>query len=104
MSSSEACATSIASHPFHGREAQNICYIRGHRLRHQDLKDPVLIPYTLLGDERTTRSLDVGFVAVKAVGVSLRAVQRLWESGAVQQQFQDREIKIVRWTRHSSGE
>jgi len=56
----------IGTRPFPVREPQNICYVRGHRLRHQDLKDPALIPYTLLPDEQTPRSLDVGFVAVAA--------------------------------------
>jgi hypothetical protein len=56
----------IPAHPFSVREPQNICYIRGHRLRHQDLKTPALIPYTLMPDEQTARSLDVGFVAVAA--------------------------------------
>ena len=56
----------ITSHPFTVREPQNICYVRGHRLRHQDLKNPALIPYTLFPDEQTPRSLDVGFVAVAA--------------------------------------
>jgi hypothetical protein len=56
----------IAAHPFTVREPQNICYVRGHRLRHQDLKTPALIPYTLFPDEQTTRSLEVGFVAIAA--------------------------------------
>jgi hypothetical protein len=56
----------IAVHPFTVRDPQNICYVRGHRLRHQDLKTPALIPYTLFPDEQSARSLDVGFVAVAA--------------------------------------
>jgi hypothetical protein len=56
----------IASHPFTVYEPQNISYLRGHRLRCQDLKTPALIPYTLLPDERTEQSLDDGFVAVAA--------------------------------------
>lgn len=56
----------IGSHPFTVKEPQNICYVRGHRLRHQDMKNPALIPYRLFPDEQTPRSLDVGFVAVAA--------------------------------------
>ncbi|UFZ08026.1 FAD-dependent oxidoreductase [Bradyrhizobium ontarionense] len=65
----------IPTHPFPVREPQNICYVRGHRLRHQDLKTPALIPYNLLSDEQTPRSLDVGFVAVSAERV-LRSMQK----------------------------
>jgi Flavin containing amine oxidoreductase len=66
----------IATHPFPVREPQNICYVRGHRLRHQDLKTPALIPYTLLPDEQTPRSLDVGFVAVAAERVLRSMLKR----------------------------
>jgi hypothetical protein len=56
----------IAVHPFTVSDDPNICYVRGRRLRHQDLKTPALIPYTLLPDEQTALSLEVGFVAVAA--------------------------------------
>jgi Flavin containing amine oxidoreductase len=56
----------IATHQFTVYEPQNISYLRGHRLRCQDLKNPALIPYTLLPDEQTEQSLDDGFVAVAA--------------------------------------
>ncbi len=66
----------IATHPFTVREPQNICYVRGRRLRHQDLKTPALIPYSLLPDEQTAQSLDVGFVAVAAERVLRTMLQK----------------------------
>jgi Flavin containing amine oxidoreductase len=56
----------IAVHPFTVSEPQNICYVRGRRLRRQDLKTPALIPYALLPDEQTALALGTDFVAVAA--------------------------------------
>ncbi|MHB8272769.1 flavin monoamine oxidase family protein [Bradyrhizobium sp.] len=65
----------IAVHPFTVGDPQNICYVRGRRLRHQDLKTPALIPYMLLPDEQTALSLDKDFVAVAAERV-LRSMRK----------------------------
>ena len=65
----------IAVRPFTVADPQNICYVRGRRLRHQDLKTPALIPYMLSPDERTARSLDKDFVAVAAERV-LRSMRK----------------------------
>jgi hypothetical protein len=56
----------IASTPFPVHQAENIIYLRGHRLRYQDLTNPDAIPYNLLPDERTPATLAEGFIALAA--------------------------------------
>lgn len=45
---------------------ENIAYVRGRLLRHQDLTDAALIPYNLAPDERDGACLAEGFTAVAA--------------------------------------
>lgn len=52
--------------PFPVREPQNIAYLRGHRLRLQELTDAEALPYALRADERSAGDLEAGFTAVAA--------------------------------------
>ncbi|MBV9429166.1 MAG: FAD-dependent oxidoreductase [Bradyrhizobiaceae bacterium] len=56
----------IATHSFPVTKPQNICYVRGQRLRQQDTKNPALIPYKLSADEQSLLSQGADFVAVAA--------------------------------------
>jgi hypothetical protein len=52
--------------PFPVRQPQNIAYLRGHRLRMQDLTDAAKLPYALGPNERSPTDLADGFTAVAA--------------------------------------
>jgi monoamine oxidase len=56
----------LASVPFPVHEPENIAFLRGHRLRIQDLTDPAAIPYDLLPDEQTPTALGNGMTALAA--------------------------------------
>lgn len=52
--------------PFPVAEPQNLVYVRGRRLRRQELADPQKIPYQLAADERGSDTLANGFTALGA--------------------------------------
>jgi monoamine oxidase len=52
--------------PFPVRQPENIAYLRGHRLRMQDLTDADKLPYDLRANERNPVDLADGFTAVAA--------------------------------------
>lgn len=66
----------IAVHKFPVSKPQNICYVRGQRLRQQDTKNSALIPYKLLADEQTLLSQGADFVAVAAERVLRTMLKR----------------------------
>lgn len=56
----------LPTEPFFVAEPQNICYVRGKRLRHQDLTDASKLPYNLTEEESSPENLAAGFTAVAA--------------------------------------
>lgn len=54
----------LESLPFPVLEPGNIAYLRGHRLRRSDLKDPEKLPYRIPPED--FRGLDIGFTALAA--------------------------------------